>query len=153
MKADAEELSHVSPRLFVEAFGSLLTFRINRGLSYMLQHMLKDEERVWHPRDIQRLVSHLSNVSSRLGDISAITYKIRGRLRIMEGWEKLVSDQVQMLDDFISIENHHDLRMNCFMPLIKSLLEKPEKLEHVVRRINAKHNISYMQRLFIAKNA
>ena len=45
---------------FIDAFGSLIQVRINRGLNGIMIKMIRDEDRKWKATDVEKLIDYLS---------------------------------------------------------------------------------------------
>ena len=105
--ATDEEMLEVHGNDLVDAFGSVLRIRNNRGLNYQVLRCLRDEERKWKVDDIERLINYVMELPEVGGDQTSLAYKSQLKLRDLEVWPKKLLDPVQLLKNLLLMQFKH----------------------------------------------
>lgn len=149
-----EEMNAIYTADLVDAFGSILRTRNNRGLNYQLLRALRVEERKWKVADVSKLIGYVMELPEVGGDQTSLAYKTQLKLRDMENWARSLKSPHRLLQNLLDMSFKHHVRLSIHHQLVRHILTREKGcVIRLAKMMDSENHMSDFQRVQIAKKA
>mmetsp|Transcript_20935 Transcript_20935/g.25733 ORF Transcript_20935/g.25733 Transcript_20935/m.25733 type:complete len:120 (+) Transcript_20935:429-788(+) len=114
--------------------------------------LLRDDERMWRVKQIEKLLDIILRVPSDKGDISSLAFKVQNKLRDQDGWWKYPVQPHKLLKNMLDMTDKHGVKLSLINVLMKSILNRADMdIIILARQTHPKEHMDLYQRWYAAK--